>query len=62
MSLPDRTYSISGENFFAELWIGVPGDRLTVEWQPGENTMTIVWDWFGAATPYPCNLTGSTLL
>lgn len=62
LSLPDRTYSINGENFFADLWSDIPGDRLTVEWQPGDNTMTIVWDWFGAATPYPCNLTGSTVL
>jgi hypothetical protein len=62
LTLPDRTYSINGENSFAELWSEIPGDRLTVEWQPSDNTMTIVWDWFGAATPYPCDLTGSSFL
>lgn len=62
LSLPDRTYSISGENFFADLWSSIPGDRLTVEWQPGDNTMTIIWDWFDSATPYLCNLTGSSYL
>jgi hypothetical protein len=62
LSLPDRTYSISGENYFAELWSNIPGDRLTVEWQPGETTLIVVWDWFGAATPYACEITGSSFL
>lgn len=62
LSLPDRTYSISGENAFADLWSNIPGDRLTVEWQPSETSMIIIWDWFNAATPYPCELTSSTLL
>lgn len=62
LNLPDRTYSISGENSFAELWSEIPGDRLTVEWQPSDSTMIIVWDWFGAAALYPCDLTGSGFL
>jgi hypothetical protein len=42
-----------------------------ITWGPGPNptitgvidtTMVIIWDWFGAATPYLCNLTGSSLL
>ncbi|MGB9341195.1 MAG: hypothetical protein WCB63_18280 [Polyangiales bacterium] len=62
LSLPDRTYSINGENSFAELWSAIPGDRLTVEWQPSGTTMIIVWDWFGAAAQYACELTGSAYL
>ena len=62
LSLPDRTYSISGENAFADLWSDIPGDRLTVEWQPSGDTLVVIWDWFGAATPYLCNLTGSSFL
>ena len=62
LSLPDRTYSISGENAFAELWSNIPGDRLTVEWQPSGDTLVVIWDWFGAATPYLCDLTGSSFL
>lgn len=62
LALPDRTYSISGENAFADLWSNIPGDRLTVEWQASGDTLVVIWDWFGAATPYQCNLTGSSLL
>lgn len=62
LSLPDRVYSISGENAFAELWSNIPGDRLTVEWQVNGDTLIVIWDWFGAATPYQCSLTGSQLL
>ena len=62
LSLPDRTYSISGENNFADLWSNIPGDRLVVEWQPNGDSMVVIWDWFGEATPQLCNLTGSTLL
>ena len=60
--LPDRTYGISGENFFADLFSDIPGDRLVVEWQPFDGGLTMIWDWFGAATPYPCQLTGSRYL
>ena len=62
LALPDRTYSINGENAFAELWSNIPGDRLTVEWQPSGDTLVIIWDWFGAAIPYSCNLTGSSFI
>ena len=60
--LADRTYSIDGENAFAELWSNIPGDRLTVEWQPSGDTLVIIWDWFGAATPYVRDLTGSSFI
>ncbi|MFW2389546.1 MAG: hypothetical protein ACN4G0_14495 [Polyangiales bacterium] len=63
LTLPDRTYSISGENQFADFWSSIPGDRFTVEWQPSGTTMLIVWDWFNPApATYQCDLTGSRYL
>ena len=62
LALPDRTYGINGENYFAELWSNIPGDRLTVEWQFQPTGLTMIWDWFNSATPYPCTLVGSSLL
>ncbi|MEM7437939.1 MAG: hypothetical protein AAF436_22515 [Myxococcota bacterium] len=62
LALPDRTYSILGENQFADLTSSIPGDRLTVEWQLWEGGLTMIWDWFGSAIPYPCQLTGSSFL
>ena len=56
LQLPDRTYIISGENFFADLTSSIPGDRLVVEWQLFDTGLTMIWDWFGPATPYPCQL------
>lgn len=60
LALPDRTYGINGENYFAELWSNVPGDRITVEWQFQSNGLTMIWDWFNSARPVPCALVGSS--
>lgn len=62
LAFPDRTYSINGENSFADLWSQIPGDRLVVEWQLREGGLNVVWDWFGSATPYACQLTGAQYL
>ena len=62
LSVPGRTYYIDGSNQFADVWSDVPGDRLVVEWQLWNGGLTIVWDWFGAAQPYPCQMTGSRFL
>ena len=60
--LPDRTYAISGENSFADLWSNIPGDRLLVEWIPMDQGLTMVWDWQGPAIPVPCQLTDARYL
>ncbi|MEM9730562.1 MAG: hypothetical protein AAF997_18420 [Myxococcota bacterium] len=62
LRLPDRTYAIDGANSFADLWSSIPGDRLVVEWQTTGGGLTMIWDWFGNATPYPCEVTGSRRL
>lgn len=62
LTLPDRVYSISGQNAFADLWSGISGDRLVVEWQLRDGGLTMIWDWFGPATPVPCQMTGSRFL
>lgn len=60
--LPDRTYSISGENSFADLWSNIPGDRLVVEWITVPQGLTMVWDWPGSAIPVPCELVDARFL
>ncbi|MEM9728679.1 MAG: hypothetical protein AAF997_08850 [Myxococcota bacterium] len=62
LTLPDRVYMIDGANQFADLWSNIPGDRLVVEWQLFDGGLTMVWDWFGAAFPVPCQMTNSRFL
>lgn len=57
---PDRVYRFEGENQFADFWSDIPGDRLTSEFQLHDGGMTLVWDWFGAATQHDCQLVGSS--
>lgn len=62
LSLPGHTYYIDGTNQYADVWSDVPGDRLVVEWRLWDGGLTVIWDWFGAAQPYQCQLTGSRFL
>ena len=60
LQIPDRTYQFSGEGNFADFWSDVAGDRNTSEFKLQPNgDLILVWDWFGAATEYPCRLISS---